>query len=70
VLRLVALTQRRLGIVIALAAVYPFGQGVQGSEQEGSNGNKLDAGEHDSVGSSLGDLNRVRKVRREMLDES
>ena len=58
-LRLVRLTQRRLGIVVVIAAVYPFGQGVQGHEEEHSSGNKLEAGEH-GVRCLLGDLDRVR----------
>ena len=59
-LKLIELTQRRLGIVV-LAAVYPFGQGVQGHEEEHCSGNKLEAGEH-GVRCLLGDLDRGREV--------
>ena len=59
-MRLVELTQRRLGIVV-FAAVDRRSQGVQGREEEHCSGNKLEAGEH-GVRCLLGDLDRVRKL--------
>lgn len=52
-------TQRRLVVVLA---VYQSCRGVQGREEEHSNGTKLETGEHDGLLCLLGDTDRVREV--------
>ena len=58
-LRLVKLTQRRLGVVVA-TVIYLFSQAVQRGKEEYRDCNELETGEHDGLGCLLGDLERVR----------